>query len=282
MEMEMKSSNGNCNFYPLFPTRKCKCKCVGTTLTSTPARVESGCEACILSFIGGNKDILTDLRASMLGRKKKGRGVPILLTVVEAWIHWLDINEEVQVLEDSREMGKQLRGVRREMQKVRRRERRDLNHRDCALWREMEKPYDIDPMIQKEKEKEFDDEDEDEDAEDDYDMENSIIDDYMQRFSKWEVKPREKDVHPAFRNSALWDDEWPSGTFLRPGKEKGSERSGSGLEEYLVRERRLPGSAYSASVYEDDQVSMSIGAWMDADSGEVSKSYHEFPPTRET
>ncbi len=83
-------------------------------------RVESGCEACILASIGGNRQILSDLRASMVGRKKKYKPVLMLWRLVDAWIEWMSGKETI--IEESENLGKEVRNLRRRFQK----ERRDM------------------------------------------------------------------------------------------------------------------------------------------------------------
>ncbi|TAQ87874.1 hypothetical protein B7494_g3808 [Chlorociboria aeruginascens] len=88
-------------------------------------RVASGCEACILSVVGGDHGILSDLRASMIGRKKKGHPTrPRLLPLVESWINWTGQGDEIRCKSDM--LAKTIRRCRRQMQHARRQTRRNI------------------------------------------------------------------------------------------------------------------------------------------------------------
>ncbi|KAF7553598.1 hypothetical protein G7Z17_g3490 [Cylindrodendrum hubeiense] len=56
--------------------------------------VESGCEACILSVVGGRPQMLADLRANLRARRhhypRQGRTEPRLRPIVESWIAQFD------------------------------------------------------------------------------------------------------------------------------------------------------------------------------------------------
>lgn len=78
----------------------------------------SDCEACILASIGGNRQILSDLRASLLGRRKRGHAHPSILTMVEAWIDWTGRGDIIRAESDV--LGKEGGRCRRQMQKARR------------------------------------------------------------------------------------------------------------------------------------------------------------------
>jgi hypothetical protein len=181
-----------------------------------PARVESGCEACILAVVGADHQMLCDLRASMLGRRKKGLPVPRLLKIVDAWIEGTvcgtDIRRESDVLE------KQIRDCRRQMQKARRQIRRNMKEGIVAY----KIPEDNGPLLREAYEEEaapdevfeMDGKEKDENAE--HYFEDSIVD-YYARESKTNLDPdasalTPEDIHPAFRESMMaWS---PStGTF---------------------------------------------------------------------
>ncbi|KAK0121563.1 hypothetical protein ONS95_009853 [Cadophora gregata] len=86
-------------------------------------RIASDCEACILAAVGGNISILQDLRASMIGRKKKRGTPPRLLPLVESWI--MCTGAEAMVREQSDNLAVEIRNCRRQMQEARRQKRRN-------------------------------------------------------------------------------------------------------------------------------------------------------------
>jgi hypothetical protein len=169
-------------------------------------RVEGGCEACILAIVGSNHQMLSDLRASMLGRRKKGLPIPRLLKVVDAWIeetgHGDTIRKESDVLE------KEIRECRRQMQKARRQERRNI--KDGIV--DQETPEDEEPLLKETHGLEtpdavfdMDGKEKDENAE--HDFENSIFDYYANesRINLASNAPAltPEDIHPAFRDSIM-------------------------------------------------------------------------------
>ncbi|KAI9050106.1 hypothetical protein LZ554_006249 [Drepanopeziza brunnea f. sp. 'monogermtubi'] len=85
-------------------------------------RVPSECEACILATVGGSSSMLFDLRASMLGRKKKSKHEPRLLRLVDAWLEGTGQGDVLRTASDS--FAKDVRACRRQMQKVRRQKKR--------------------------------------------------------------------------------------------------------------------------------------------------------------
>ncbi|KAH7023817.1 hypothetical protein EDB80DRAFT_675367 [Ilyonectria destructans] len=66
----------------------------GYNRTTPVVTVESGCEACIISVIGGNPQLLVDLRANLRARRtfypRRGRTEPRLRPFVESWIRQFD------------------------------------------------------------------------------------------------------------------------------------------------------------------------------------------------
>ena len=90
-------------------------------------QVQSGCEACILSLIGGKGEILCDLRASILGRKKTDKKPGSLLHLVEAWIGLQEHSE--QFLKGSRKLGRIILGCRKRWQMERRGEEPRMKRR---------------------------------------------------------------------------------------------------------------------------------------------------------
>jgi hypothetical protein len=183
--------------------------------------VHGGCEACILSVVGANLQMLNDLRASMLGRRKKGLPRPRLLKIVDAWIdgtgHGLDIRR------DSDELGKEIRECRRQMQKARRQKRRNI--KDGIIENEL--PEEQKPLLSQNYEEEampedafdMDGKEKDEKAEEYF--ESSILDYYtggLNSSTKAASRTRtptplpENSVHPAFRDSLMTFDNC-TGTF---------------------------------------------------------------------
>ena len=86
-------------------------------------RIDSDCEACILAAVGGDVRILQELRASMLGRKKKRGVFPRLLPLVESWIGWTGAQAEVRKQSDL--LAREIRNCRKQMQEARRQKRRN-------------------------------------------------------------------------------------------------------------------------------------------------------------
>lgn len=74
-------------------------------------RVEGGCEACVVSLIGGSARALCDLRAGLIGRSHR-RGKPVLLRLVDAWIARLGEGCE-DVMSESDGLGKTVKRARR-------------------------------------------------------------------------------------------------------------------------------------------------------------------------
>lgn len=183
--------------------------------------VHGGCEACILSVVGANLQMLSDLRASMLGRRKKGLPRPRLLKIVDAWIdgtgHGLNIRR------DSDELGKEIRQCRRQMQKARRQKRRNI--KDGIIENEISEEQQ--PLLSQTYEDEatpedvfdMDGKEKDEKAEEYF--ESSILDYYTGGLnSSAKAASRsptptplpEDSVHPAFRDSLMTFDNG-TGTF---------------------------------------------------------------------
>ncbi|KAH7162287.1 hypothetical protein B0J13DRAFT_633227 [Dactylonectria estremocensis] len=68
----------------------------GYNRTTPVTTVESECEACILSVVGGRPQLLADVRASLRARRyrypRKGRTEPRLRSTIESWIAHFDDN----------------------------------------------------------------------------------------------------------------------------------------------------------------------------------------------
>lgn len=93
--------------------------------------LESGCPACVLAVVGGRRDVLTALRANLLGRARS-RGPPRLLRFVDAWV---DAHEERETMRrESDRLAGELRRAKRIMRKWRkqRKERREKAKRDSC------------------------------------------------------------------------------------------------------------------------------------------------------
>lgn len=87
-----------------------------------------GCEACILACVGGDAEVLLDLRTVVLSRTKTaelhGRRnikIPTLLRFVEAWLEGLGV--EGEVLEENWREAQALKRLRKEIWKQRAMER---------------------------------------------------------------------------------------------------------------------------------------------------------------
>lgn len=164
--------------------------------------IPSGCEACILACIGGNHRILSDLRASILGRKKKHQPKPALFGLIEAWIDWTGRGDVIRT--ESYALAKDIRHCRRQMQKARRQKRRNLANGiiDGESIKDSEALIDECDSSQKDKEE--------------HDFEGSIIDYYASLMSTTNLIPNAETaqgMHPAFRKSIMFDAE--TGTFYK-------------------------------------------------------------------
>jgi hypothetical protein len=183
--------------------------------------IEGGCEACILSVVGTNHQTLCDLRASMLGRRRKRLPVPRLLKIVDAWIE--GTGHGIAIRKDSDALEKEIRECRREMQKARRQTRR--NNRDGI----------VDPAIPEGERLSMNDSHEDEEAtpEDTFEMDGKEKDENAEQYFEGSIldyytgglksstnlasqtrasTPLPGDIHPAFRESMMsFDDN--TGTF---------------------------------------------------------------------
>jgi hypothetical protein len=79
--------------------------------------VESGCEACILAWVGGSRECLVNLRSSALSRKRRSGPPPRILPLLEEWIDWTGdgnaIRKKSNIL--AREINKARKAVRSAM-----------------------------------------------------------------------------------------------------------------------------------------------------------------------
>ncbi|EKD20209.1 hypothetical protein MBM_02161 [Drepanopeziza brunnea f. sp. 'multigermtubi' MB_m1] len=155
-------------------------------------RVPSECEACILASVGGSPSMLFDLRASMLGRRKKGKHEPRLLRLVDAWMEWTAQGDVLRTASDS--FAKDVRACRRRMQKARRQQKRGGQ---AGTGIETEDPREQllqnDFYAEEHREREESNED---------DPEGSIIDYYASRVRRnTGGRTDARAMHPAFRES---------------------------------------------------------------------------------
>jgi len=241
--------------------------------------IEGGCEACILSVVGTSHEMLRDLRASMLGRRKKGLPVPRLLKIIEAWVEGTE--HGIAIRKDSDTLEKEVRGCRRQLQKARRQKRRNL--KEGIFDTAPEAP----PLLKEPPEEEIAQEDnfpvdskEKDEAAEHY-FGTSILDYYtgglrssIQSRAPTPI-PKPEDVHPAFRSGirdSMMAFDPSTGTFKRRGSEPSLPSKANADRdswETDMRESRAPsrarsraaplppprrpGTAYSASVYSRNQ-----------------------------
>ncbi|CAD6456538.1 214903ab-4607-4ca1-a9af-db8f783b316c-CDS [Sclerotinia trifoliorum] len=159
-------------------------------------RVGSGCEACILATIGGNRNIVRDLFASIWGRRRKNREMKGWIDVVRAWEGWHE-NFDALTLE-STGLGSEIVRCRKRLQTLRK-----------AAMREqlqgMKNPLDRDSEAQTLLGHYF--------SEGDGDVENEIVDFYANMMSRTSFAntstqsayPAEE-VHAAFRDTVTYTD----------------------------------------------------------------------------
>ncbi|KAE8448413.1 hypothetical protein EG329_009477 [Mollisiaceae sp. DMI_Dod_QoI] len=177
------------------------------------SRIPGDCEACILATVGGNPRTLCDLRASMLGRRKRTGKEPRLLRLVQMWIKWTGCDP--QITAESDHLSREVRACRRQMQLARRQLKRNREEgitEDSPLVTEedflsstirqsqtMSAEDESDDIF------ELPDNMEDEDKEDD--PEGEIISHYAHSIHTSSTAlrraPVQEDIHPAFRNSTI-------------------------------------------------------------------------------
>lgn len=198
--------------------------------------VEDGCEACILSRIGGDFQVLLDLEVSAWSRRKKGAPHdPRLLRFTDAWFDWFQTSEDVSEL--NRGFAREVREIRRFCLEERRRNRAERENKRgnvaprarAAAFSSSSRPSSLQrdysaakftppeglmkavPVMQDP----FahvvfpvhGEDDDDEEQED----EASVIDYYANRMSKAmgpnQTAPPAKGMHTAFRRKAMASDE---------------------------------------------------------------------------
>jgi hypothetical protein len=87
-------------------------------------QLESACEACMLSVIGGSFSVLTDLRSSIIGRRMKDREPPRLARFVDGWTDAFTWEQMMELKDKSEVVGRELRNLRKRMHRARREEGR--------------------------------------------------------------------------------------------------------------------------------------------------------------
>lgn len=106
-----------------------------------PPRIDSQCEACIVSALGADAQALCDLRTGLLGRSHKRRARPALLRLVEAWIARFRGEGRDAVVRESERLGKVVKRVRRAVHEVNKKQgkrmggetaKRDAGHRSTG------------------------------------------------------------------------------------------------------------------------------------------------------
>lgn len=169
--------------------------------------------------------MISDLRTSIIGRKKKRGPIPRLLPLVESWISWNTQGDEIN--EESDELAREARSIRRQLQQARRQLRRNIAE-GIANDNTSERPEGGAPNEEHSGDFEADDK---EHANDN----DTVLDFYAKIMSSTNLAERPHTVesmHPAFRNSIVFDQK--AGIFVRNGAKAPTQR---------------PGTAYSASVY---------------------------------
>ncbi|KAM0185068.1 hypothetical protein ACHAPC_005377 [Botrytis cinerea] len=192
-------------------------------------RVASGCEACILATIGGDRSIIRDLFASIWGRRKKNKQMDGWIDVIRAWASWQEDSEGLT--HESHGLGREISRCRKHLQTL----RRDARRERLAGNRN---PFERDSEAQTLLGHDFFDEDKDEDG----DIENEIIDFYANMMSRTSLATTSthgshpaEGVHAAFRDTVVFSD----GFFHNTSKH--------------IKERRP--TLYSRSEYNSSQLS---------------------------
>jgi hypothetical protein len=157
----------------------------------------SRCEACILAIVGGDQSILSDLRASLRGRKKRHHPVAELLPLVDAWVDYTRVGDAIRA--ESKVLGRQIQHCRQQMQRERRQKKRNdpVGIVDAKASPESVTAVgrDVSKISGEEK-----------NSIDEHDAEGSIINFYANLLSTASLVPHSfptTDVHPAFRNSVI-------------------------------------------------------------------------------
>ncbi|KAH7170191.1 hypothetical protein EDB81DRAFT_876234 [Dactylonectria macrodidyma] len=119
----------------------------GYNRTTPITTVESECEACIMSVVGGRPQLLADIRASLRARRhrypRKGRTEPRLRSIVESWIAHFDDDTAKSICLVSDEISEDISILNENIMQLKKdRERRHLEagkpprkQRDRQPWR---------------------------------------------------------------------------------------------------------------------------------------------------
>ncbi len=185
-------------------------------------RMPDGCEACILAAIGGNYETLLDLRACMIGRKKKRAPTPRLLKLVDVWIDWSERRERIRAESDA--LGREVRHCRQALYEARKQSERNKkegrmeDHTPLLAQNTPNTPSSTTAVHDRFADG-FEADARDTDESNEQNAENSVIDWYADVMSTTNrTNPlAQEDHHPAFRDSIVFSPQ--TGTFVRAGPE---------------------------------------------------------------
>lgn len=187
-------------------------------------RVASGCEACILATIGGNRDIVRDLWASILGRRKKNREMKGWIDVVRAWGKWHENFEALKL--ESTGLGREICKCRKHLQALRRAATREqLQGTENPMGRNSEAQTLLghDHSV----------------GDGDVDVENEIVDFYANMISRTSLANRS--AHPAGEvHAAFCDTVTYSGGFFHNVSRPVEGKSASVYSRDAVNASRIP------------------------------------------
>lgn len=185
-------------------------------------RMPDGCEACILATIGGNYDTLLDLRACMIGRKKKRAPTPRLLKLVDAWIDWSKRRERIRAESDA--LGREVRHCRQTLYEARKQKERNrkgdrTDDRKPLLARKTPNTEESGTAVNDPFGGDFEVDARESHETNEQDAENSIINWYADVIlTTNRTNPRaQEDIHPAFRDSIVFSSQ--TGIFARAAPE---------------------------------------------------------------
>jgi len=210
-------------------------------------RIPNGCEACIISAVGGSDRIISDLRAAMMGRRKRRQPRPTLTRLVDAWIDWTGRGSFIR--EESYTLGREIGRCRRGMQRARRARQNAIpeevaqsetlvdNELDNIQQDQDQERYVYEPRTEQ----------------DQHDFEGSIIDFYANLMSTTNLSPNsaaasvmEGSIHPAFSSVVFLPE---TGTFLRHPPPRTHVPHPPQAYTNNSRDANPTATAYSESVY---------------------------------
>ncbi|ESZ93796.1 hypothetical protein SBOR_5825 [Sclerotinia borealis F-4128] len=208
---------------------------------STPRyeRIASGCEACILATIGGDRTIVRDLLASILGRRKKNRVMEGWIDVVRAWGSWQEDSDALTL--ECTNLGREIGRCRKQRHVLRRAARRAATREQLGGT--------INPFARNSDSQTLNGRDSLEEEQDEKgDVENEIVDFYANMMSQTSLALNasssstqnlhpEEGVHPAFRGTMIF-----TGDFFQNASR-------------AVHEQERRHSVYSRSEYNTSQIS---------------------------